>query len=181
MNINLNNIDNNTLFTEILRRYKCLRRPFGSALFLGGPNTGKTTHSKEISDLNCWCYINPLDLLSSSQPSSSKSDEQLVKSVLNQIKQPICAHGAVFDSFPQNLNQTLLFEKGLQSEGVNIDRVVELKSSQESPDSPNNKNDVLEFYKVQGKVITFNANKDKEYVSSQLRSLFSKGIFNQSQ
>lgn len=179
MNIDLKNIDNDSLYSEILRRYKCLKRPFGSALFLGGQNTGKTTHSKEISELNCWCYINPSDLFYSQSAPTEKSDEHIVKSVLNKIKQPICAHGAVFDSFPQNLNQTLLFEKGLLSEGVKIDRVVELNHNAEN--SSNNKNEVLEYYKIQGKVISFNTNKDKEYVSSQLRSLFSKGIYNQSQ
>jgi len=181
----LKNVDNKTLFAEVLRRYKCFKRPFGSTIFLGMPGTGKTTHSQEISDLNCWCYINPLDLIHTEPITPEKSDEIIVKSVVDRIKQPICSHGAVFDNFPQNMKQSIIFDKELQKFGIKIDRVVELKNSAESflqrVHKQDEKNDVLEYYKMQGRVISLDSSKDKDYVSSQLRSIFSKGVYNKTQ
>jgi adenylate kinase len=176
----LKNVEDNSLFSELLRRYQCLSRPFGSAILLSGPNSYSPSFSSEIADVNCWCVINPKDF----KESEKTSDDSIVDSALEKAKQPICYHGALFEGFPQNLYQASRFDEKLLKMRVRVDRVVELKKDDEQylerikGGDINRYREVAEFYRAQGRLITFDAEKSQEYLASQMRSLFSKGIYN---
>lgn len=184
--LELKNIQDKALFAELLRRYKCMARPFGSAAILASDKRDLRSYSYDIAEMNCWCLIDPKDFgISEASGTSGTQDDLLVQKVLDRVKEPICNHGAIFNGFPQNLYQAQKFERGLTLAKVKVDRVIELNAkveedltSKEDGQGKNGFREVIEFYKAQGRVVTMDGDKSKEYISSQMKSLFSKGLYN---
>jgi adenylate kinase len=182
MEESLKNIHNKELFHEVLRRYKCLFRPHGSAAFLGPMGAGKTTQARKLAELNCWCYVNIEDLLISTQ---NQSDDSVVEAVLKKIKEPICKHGAVFDDFPENLAQAARFDEKLIEKKVKLDQVVEFKCSQdvalqrikgEDRQKMRDKRyeDVIQHYKSRGNLVHVDGDNNQDIVWNHLKNIFSK-------
>ena len=185
-NPELKNIQDKALFAELLRRYKCMARPFGSAAILAGDARNLRSFSDDLAELNCWCIIDPNDFSGTNEGSGSR-DDLIVQKVLERIKEPACNHGAIFNGFPQNLHQAQKFERGLGQVKVRMDRVIEVaakgkeelaKGLGQEGQGKNGFREVIEFYKTQGRVVTMDGDKSKEYISSQMKSLFSKGLYN---
>ena len=101
-------------------------------MYLGGPGSGKSTHSKYISKHFDIPHIYPGDMLRKSDDSEVK--ELLAKGefapldvVVKLIKQEIAKapNGYVLDGFPRNLEQL----KEMQDAGIEINRVIYLDVS----------------------------------------------------
>jgi len=101
-------------------------------MYLGGPGSGKSTHSKYISKHFDIPHIYPGDMLRKSDDSEVK--ELLAKGefapldvVVKLIKQEIAKapNGYILDGFPRNLEQL----KEMQDAGIEINRVIYLDVS----------------------------------------------------
>ncbi|OMJ73513.1 hypothetical protein SteCoe_27772 [Stentor coeruleus] len=143
-NEDLRNIPSAYLFEEVMRRYKCNFRPLGSAVFIGPRYAGKTTQAEKLAEFNCWCHIEPNELIkehiskntqigkfANDQIDKGKSieDNLIVQAVVSRIKEPMCSHGAVFDGFPLNKNQAEIFDSEIGKFNVSIDRIVSFEAT----------------------------------------------------
>ena len=140
--VDLKNISNEILFTELRRRFLCGSRPSGSASFLGPKGIGKTIQALQLADMNCWCYISVENILKEQidkntdigrkikelQESGKEIGSNIiVDSVFKKIKEPICSRGAVLDGFPNTLDQAKRIDEKLAQEKIQIDRVILFK------------------------------------------------------
>lgn len=212
-NEDLRNIPSAYLFEEVMRRYKCNFRPLGSAVFIGPRYAGKTTQAEKLAEFNCWCHIEPNELIKEHISKSTQigkwakeaidqgrpvEDNLIVQAVLSRVKEPMCAHGAVFDGFPLNKSQANIFDSELEKFNVSIDRIVSFEAtdsslmkredkslntrsknagflSLETNDKYNgNATDVIRHYKNKKKVTKINTIEGERAVWTRLRNLFNK-------
>jgi adenylate kinase len=183
MEDHLRRIDDRELFSEVLRRYRCLFRPSGSAVFLGPRGAGKTTQAKKTAELNCWCHVSMAEVLQAAGSAKELSDDGKVELVYDRITQPLCRYGAVFDGFPQNKAQAEKFDAKLAQKKVVINQVVEFKGQDavlleriqgKTQGEEGSFSEVLQYYQQKGKVVGVDAGKTVDEVWSHVRNIVSK-------
>ena len=144
--IDLKTLEDKELFTEVLRRFKCMLKPSGTASFIGPYGTGKTLQAKRLANMNCWCYVNAYDVIHEHIQKQTEigkkakksldlkqpvTDEIIAEAVYQKTSEPMCDHGVVFDGFPHNISQAVKFDSLLFSEKKQIERIVQFKCPEE--------------------------------------------------
>ena len=111
-------------------------------VLLGPPGAGKGTQAKLLQQKLKIGKLSTGDMLRDAVASSSPlgkqvqeimssgqlvPDKTMIEVIFGRIHSPECANGFVLDGFPRTLRQAEVFDAALESEGVTVDRVIELK------------------------------------------------------
>lgn len=106
-------------------------------ILLGAPGAGKGTQAQFICERFHIPHLSTGDMLRAARRAGSElgrqaesymeagelvPDELIIALVKERIAEPDCANGFLFDGFPRTIPQA----EALESEGVNVDRVVEI-------------------------------------------------------
>ena len=142
MEVDLKNVSSASLFAEIKRRFECSLKPKKQVVLVGPPGSGKGTQSVKLAEEMCWCHLSTGDLLrdevakgtelglqakAAMESGALVSDDIVIGMIHNKIKEPVCERGAILDGFPRTIPQAEALDKMLQTEGKNIDKVVDFQ------------------------------------------------------
>ena len=140
--VDLRNISLEALHAEVKRRFECSFKPKHRVILIGPAGSGKGTQAPKLSEENCWCHLSTGDLLREEVKKGTElgrqakeimdngglvSDDIVVGMIKNKISEPMCSNGVIFDGFPRTLPQAQALDTMLESEGKEIDRVIELQ------------------------------------------------------
>jgi len=115
-------------------------------ILLGPPGAGKGTQARMLEEQFGMVQLSTGDMLRASikmgEPLGMEAkslmdkgalvpDELMVKLIEARIAKPDCAKGFILDGFPRTVPQAQALDAMLQSRGMNLDAVVELKVNEE--------------------------------------------------
>ncbi|KAG0622385.1 hypothetical protein M758_3G093500 [Ceratodon purpureus] len=135
----LEDVSNEELFSEMMRRMKCSTKEEKRVILIGPPGCGKGTQSPFIKREYCLCHLatgdmlrdavakqTPLGLEAKAAMESGKlvSDDLVVGIIDDALKRPGCAKGFILDGFPRTVVQAEKLDAMLSKQGQNIDRVL---------------------------------------------------------
>ena len=140
--VDLRNVSLEALQKEVKRRFECSFKPRHRVVLMGPGGCGKGTQASLLSKENCWCHISSDDLLREEAQKGTDlgrqakeimdkgglvSDDIVLALIKNKINEPVCSNGAIFDGFPMTLQQAQALDTMLESQGEEIDKVIEMK------------------------------------------------------
>jgi adenylate kinase len=184
--IDLKNIPSEILYSEVIRRYKCLLRPVGNAIFIGPEDSDKTTQALMLSEVNCWCYISIENIIKENiynvvDEEKQIDDDGLVEAVYRKIRQPACVRGAVFDGFPRTLAQAVKLDSRMSRENIAFNTVLEFKSSENTLQTANKPFDqdsdesaLAKYYASSQRLISIDASRPTDRFWRDLLNIFNK-------
>jgi len=115
-------------------------------ILLGPPGAGKGTQAKTIADTLGVVHIASGDLLRDNQERGTElgkmartymqqgllvPDDVIIRMIQERINAADAQNGYVFDGFPRTLEQARALEEALEEQGQHIDKVVNIKVSEE--------------------------------------------------
>ena len=116
-------------------------------ILLGPPGAGKGTQAKRLVEEQGMVQLSTGDMLRAAQASGSEmgkvvadvmargdlvTDEIVIGLIREQLESGAAAKGAIFDGFPRTLAQADALGDLLASEGLTLDRVIELQVDDET-------------------------------------------------
>ena len=116
-------------------------------ILLGPPGAGKGTQAKRLVETRGMVQLSTGDMLRAAQASGSEmgkvvadvmargdlvTDEIVIGLIREQLESGAAAKGAIFDGFPRTLAQADALGDLLASEGLTLDRVIELQVDDET-------------------------------------------------
>ncbi|MCK3777816.1 adenylate kinase [Ensifer sesbaniae] len=111
-------------------------------IFLGPPGAGKGTQAKLLTERYGIPQLSTGDMLRAAVAQATEvgkrakavmdagqlvSDEIVNEIVSDRIDQPDCAKGFILDGYPRTVPQAIALDKMLESKGLKLDAVIELK------------------------------------------------------
>ena len=115
-------------------------------ILLGAPGAGKGTQAATIAEKMNLVQVASGDLFRKALEQKTElglqaksymdkgmlvPDEITVKMILDRLANPDCAHGAILDGFPRNVNQARALDEPLARQSKAIDTVIYIKVSKE--------------------------------------------------
>lgn len=134
------------LKNEINRREKCEKMPKKNIIMLGPPGSGKGTQAIKLLNDFCYCQLSTGDLLRDAVKNKTVAglkakdamdkgqlvtNEIIFEIIENEMKNPSCERGIIFDGFPRTAEQAESLGTFLNNIGRNLDAVFELKVNEE--------------------------------------------------
>ncbi|CAM6038329.1 unnamed protein product [Sphagnum compactum] len=135
---NLEDVSNEDLFAEFLRRMKCATKGEKRIILIGPPGCGKGTQSPFIKEEYCLCHLATGDMLREAVAKQTKlgleakqameagqlvSDDLVVGIINDALKRPACAKGFILDGFPRTVVQAEKLSAMLAKHGQEINNV----------------------------------------------------------
>jgi adenylate kinase len=135
----LEDVPNDTLFTELLRRMKCAPKQEKRIILVGPPGCGKGTQSPIIKEEHCLCHLATGDMLRAAVEKKTPlgleakaamdkgalvSDDLVVGIIDEALKRPSCSKGFILDGFPRTVVQAQKLDAVLEKQGVKVDKVI---------------------------------------------------------
>jgi adenylate kinase len=135
----LEDVPNDTLFHEVLRRMKCAPKSEKRLILVGPPGCGKGTQSPILKEEHCLCHLATGDMLRAAVAQKTPlgleakaamdkgalvSDDLVVGIIDEAMKKPSCTKGFILDGFPRTVVQAQKLDAALEKQGVKIDRVL---------------------------------------------------------
>lgn len=142
----LRNISLEALHAEVKRRFDCSFKPKSRVILIGPAGSGKGTQAPKLSEENCWCHLSTGDLLRDEIKKGTElgiqaktiidngalvSDDIVIGMIQNKLTEPMCSNGVIFDGFPRTIGQAQALDTMLESQGQEIDKVIEFKIPEE--------------------------------------------------
>ncbi|EFJ24129.1 hypothetical protein SELMODRAFT_414935 [Selaginella moellendorffii] len=134
------------LFSELLRRLKCMPKSQKRLILVGPPGCGKGTQSPILKEQHCLCHLatgdmlraavaaqTPLGLMAKQTMEKGQlvSDDLVIGIIDEAIQKPSCKKGFILDGFPRTVAQAEKLDAMLSKQGVKVDKVLNF----EIPDS----------------------------------------------
>jgi adenylate kinase len=135
----LDDVPNEALFGELLRRMKCASKSEKRLILVGPPGGGKGTQAPIIKEEHCLCHLATGDMLRAAVQKQTPlgleakaamdkgalvSDDLVVGIIDEALKRPSCSKGFILDGFPRTVVQAQKLDAVLEKQGVKIDKVL---------------------------------------------------------
>jgi adenylate kinase len=135
----LEDVPNDALFHEVLRRMKCAPKTEKRVILVGPPGCGKGTQSPILKEEHCLCHLATGDMLRAAVAQQTPlgleakaamdkgalvSDDLVVGIIDEAMKRPSCTKGFILDGFPRTVVQAQKLDAALEKQGVKIDKVL---------------------------------------------------------
>ncbi|XP_024387905.1 adenylate kinase 4 [Physcomitrium patens] len=136
---NLEDVPNDVLFHELLRRMKCAPKQEKRLILVGPPGCGKGTQSPILKEEHCLCHLATGDMLRAAVAKQTPlglqakaamdqgalvSDDLVVGIIEEALKRPSCSKGFILDGFPRTVVQAQKLDAALEKQGVKVDKVL---------------------------------------------------------
>ncbi|XVE56616.1 hypothetical protein DITRI_Ditri04bG0025200 [Diplodiscus trichospermus] len=138
--VDLEDVQSESLMSELLRRMKCATKPEKRLILVGPPGSGKGTQSPMIKDEYCLCHLATGDMLRAAVAAKTPlgikakeamdkgelvSDDLVVGIIDEAMKKPSCRKGFILDGFPRTVGQAQKLDEMLDKQGAKIDKVLD--------------------------------------------------------
>jgi len=138
----LESFSSEDLFGELMRRMDCQSKPEKRVILVGPPGCGKGTQSPDLKRDLCVCHLATGDMLRAAVEAGTEfgrkakhamdsgglvSDDIVVGIISEAVKKPECQKGFILDGFPRTVPQAQKLGEMLQSQGVDIDQVLDFR------------------------------------------------------
>lgn len=135
----LEDVPNDSLFHEVMRRLKCAPKQEKRVILVGPPGCGKGTQSPILKEEHCLCHLATGDMLRAAvaqktplgleakaamEKGALVSDDLVVGIIDDALKRPSCSKGFILDGFPRTVVQAQKLDAALEKQGVKIDMVL---------------------------------------------------------
>lgn len=135
----LEDVPNDTLFHELMRRMRCAPKQEKRVILVGPPGCGKGTQSPILKEEHCLCHLATGDMLRAAVAQQTPlgleakaamdkgalvSDDLVVGIIDEALKRPSCAKGFILDGFPRTVVQAQKLDAALEKQGVKVDKVL---------------------------------------------------------
>jgi len=135
----LEDVPNESLFSELLRRMKCAPKPEKRIILVGPPGCGKGTQSPIIKEDFCLCHLATGDMLRAAVAKKTPlglqakaamdkgelvTDDLVVGIIDEALKRPSCSKGFILDGFPRTVVQAEKLDAMLEKQGHKVDKVL---------------------------------------------------------
>ncbi|KAG0561298.1 hypothetical protein M758_9G052600 [Ceratodon purpureus] len=138
----LEDVPNDTLFHELMRRMRCAPKQEKRIILVGPPGCGKGTQSPILKEEHCLCHLATGDMLRAAVAQQTPlgleakaamdkgalvSDDLVVGIIDEALQRPSCAKGFILDGFPRTVVQAQKLDAALEKQGVKIDKVLDFE------------------------------------------------------
>ncbi|KAL3683410.1 hypothetical protein R1sor_001432 [Riccia sorocarpa] len=136
---NLEDVSNEALMTEMMRRMRCASKPEKRVILIGPPGCGKGTQSPKLKENHCLCHLATGDMLRAAVAAQSPlgviakqamekgelvSDDLVVGIIEEALHRPSCNKGFILDGFPRTVVQAQKLDEMLSKRGEKLDKVL---------------------------------------------------------
>ncbi|KAL2651415.1 hypothetical protein R1flu_019543 [Riccia fluitans] len=136
---NLEDVSNEVLMTELMRRMRCASKPEKRVILIGPPGCGKGTQSPILKETHCLCHLATGDMLRAAVAAQSPlgvvakqamdkgelvSDDLVVGIIDEALHRPSCKKGFILDGFPRTVVQAQKLDEMLAKRGEKLDKVL---------------------------------------------------------
>ncbi|KAG6543470.1 hypothetical protein Mapa_015140 [Marchantia paleacea] len=139
---NLEDVSNEALMNEMMRRMRCATKPEKRVILIGPPGCGKGTQSPVIKEQHCLCHLATGDMLRAAVAAQTPlgvmakqamdkgelvTDDLVVGIIDEALHRPACAKGFILDGFPRTVGQAQKLDEMLAKRGEKLDKVLNFK------------------------------------------------------
>lgn len=139
---NLEDVPNDALMTEMLRRMRCAPKKEKRLILIGPPGCGKGTQSPVIKEDHCLCHLATGDMLRAAVAAQTPlgvvakkamdkgelvTDDLVVGIIDDALKRPACSKGFILDGFPRTVVQAQKLDEMLAKKGTKVDKVLDFE------------------------------------------------------
>jgi adenylate kinase len=139
---NLEDVPNDALMTEVLRRLRCATKSEKRLILIGPPGCGKGTQSPVIKEEHCLCHLATGDMLRAAVAAKTPqgvvakkamdkgelvTDDLVVGIIDEAVKRPSCQKGFILDGFPRTVVQAQKLDEMLAKQGAKVDKVLDFE------------------------------------------------------
>ncbi|CAM6089711.1 unnamed protein product [Calypogeia fissa] len=137
---NVEDVPNDALMTEVLRRLRCSPKSEKRVILIGPPGCGKGTQAPMIKEDHCLCHLATGDMLRAAVAAQTPlgvvakkamdkgelvTDDLVVGIIDEALKRPSCSKGFILDGFPRTVVQAQKLDEMLSKQGTKVDKVLD--------------------------------------------------------